>query len=370
MIKILVVGQTPPPNHGQAIMIREMLRAGYEGVKLYHVRMGFSREVDEIGKLRLGKVLHMFEVIIKIILYRLRYNIKVLYYPPAGPDKIPILRDLIILIVTRVLFKKTIFHFHAAGLSTMGESLSPLMLQLFRRAYFFPDAAVKLSDLNPDDSRFLQAKKEFIVPYGIDDHSSLFAKKKPNEKSFCRLLYVGMVTESKGIMTLLDACRALKENGLDFKLTVVGKFCSRDFQHDVTVRVADCGLGDHVEFVGVLTGYEKYAWYNRADIFCFPTCYEKESFGIVLLEAMQFSLPVVSTKWRGVQSVVRDGVTGFCVPVSDTTAFTQKLESLMRDPELRRRMGAEGRGIYQNEYTREKYRNRMQEVFLSAADEI
>lgn len=368
MIKILVVGQTPPPYHGQAIMIDEMLKAGYEDVKLYHVRMGFSKEIDEIGKFRFWKVLHLFEVISKIILFKFWYDIKVLYYPPAGPGKIPILRDLVVLLCTRFLFKRTIFHFHAAGLSTMGESMSPLLRRLFRRAYLFPDIAIKLSELNPDDGRFLQAKKIIIVPYGIVDHSGNHAKVKRNERSVCRLLYVGIVKESKGIMILLDACRGLKEKGLDFKLTIVGKFGSREFQRDVKLRVDDYRLEDHVEFAGVLTGHEKYECYNRADIFCFPTFHENESFGIVLVEAMQFSLPVVSTKWRGVPSVVRDGVTGFCVPVGDMVVFADKLESLMKDSDLRRRMGEAGREVYLSAYSAEKFQDRMQEVFQSIAE--
>ncbi len=367
MVKVLVVGQTPPPSHGQSIMIEEILKARYDGVKLYHVRMGFSKEIDEIGKFRFRKVLHLFGVISKIIFYRLWHNIKILYYPPAGPDMIPILRDLTVLIFTRFLFRKTIFHLHAAGLSTVGQAMSPLIRRLFRRAYFHPDVVINLSALNPDDGTFLKAKKEIVVPYGIDDHSSTNAEKKPKDRSCCRLLYVGIVKASKGIMTLLDVCRALKEKGLEFKLTIVGKFDSKEFQHEVEASLAECGLGDHVELVGVLSGREKFACYSRADVFCFPTYYENESFGIVLLEAMQFSLPVVSTEWRGVQSVVRDGITGFCVPVGDKIAFAEKVESLVVDPDLRRRMGERGREIYLDAYSAEKFHERMREVFLSTA---
>lgn len=370
MIKILVAGQTPPPYHGQAIMIGEMLKARYEDVKMYHVRMRFSREIDELGKFRLGKVLHLFGTILKIIFQRLRHNIKILYYPPAGPDKTPVIRDLIILLFTRFLFKRIIFHFHAAGLSTMEETLPPFLRRLFRSAYYFPDVAIRLSELNPEDGRFLHAKREFIIPYGIDDNSLLFTGRNPDERSNCRLLYVGMIKKSKGILVLLEACRRLKERDLDFRLTVVGEFGSRDFQRDVTARVSDYRLGDNVEFMGGRTGQEKYALYSRADIFCYPTYYEHESFGIVLLEAMQFSLPVVSTQWRGVPSVVRDGVTGFCVPVKDSVTFADKLESLMKNPELRLRMGEKGRDIYLNSYTTEEYQDRMRKVFLSAADKI
>jgi glycosyltransferase involved in cell wall biosynthesis len=71
-----------------------------------------------------------------------------------------------------------------------------------------------------------------------------------------------------------------------------------------------------------------------------------------------------------VPSVVRDGINGFCVPVGDEAAIADKLESLIKNPDLRRRMGEEGREIYLNAYSREKFQNSMREVFLSAAGEF
>ena len=64
-------------------------------------------------------------------------------------------------------------------------------------------------------------------------------------------------------------------------------------------------------FCGRKVDDEKWAHYRAADIFCFPTHYSAESFGNVLLEAMMFELPVVSTAWRGVSGIVEEGVTGF-----------------------------------------------------------
>ena len=370
MIKVLVVGQTPPPYHGQAIMISKILEAQHEGVELYHVRMHFSKEVDELGKFSPGKALHLIGTILRIFYYRFRYHIKILYYPPAGPEKNPVIRDLIILLCTRFLFKGIIFHFHAAGLSTLENSLSPFVRYLFQRAYFFPDIAIRLSTLNPEDGRFLHAKKDIIVPYGIEDHALQYAKNRHEESSLCHLLYVGMVKESKGILILLDACHVLKERGMEFRLTVIGGFSSPDFQQDVMDRVSKYQLSNKIAFAGVLTGEKKYAAYNQADIFCYPTFYEHESFGIVLLEAMQFSLPIVATKWRGVASVVQDGVTGFCVPIQDSIALADKLESFILDPDLGIQMGKKGREAYLSSYSTEIFQSRMQAVFLSLASQL
>ena len=368
MIKILVVGQTPPPFHGQAVMIEETLKADYEGVRLYHIRMGFSKRIDDIGKFRFHKIFHLLGIIIKVVFYRFRYNIEVLYYPPAGPDKIPLFRDMILLNSTRFLFKHTIFHFRAAGVSTIFEQLSPFLKRLYKRAYFSPDIAIRLSALNPPDGSFLKAKKEFIVPNGIADHALDFRAENEIEKPFCQLLYVGIIRESKGITVLIEACRLLKERGTHFRLNIVGEFDNREYQNEITGKVKDCDLSEMVEFSGVLTGREKYSRYNTADIFCYPTFYGPESFGLSLLEAMEFSLPVVATNWRGVPSVIKEGINGFLVPVKDSLAFADKLGMLINDPGLRKIMGAKGREIYSEEFTLKRYHDRMKNVFLTLDD--
>ena len=65
--RILVVGQTPPPFGGQAIMIEALLDGKYKKAKLFHVRMSFSKEMDDMGKFALSKVFHLLKVVIEII---------------------------------------------------------------------------------------------------------------------------------------------------------------------------------------------------------------------------------------------------------------------------------------------------------------
>jgi glycosyltransferase involved in cell wall biosynthesis len=66
-----------------------------------------------------------------------------------------------------------------------------------------------------------------------------------------------------------------------------------------------------LNFAGRKVGIEKWTAYRCADIFCFPTYYGPETFGNVLLEAMMFELPTVSTRWRAIPDIVVEGETGF-----------------------------------------------------------
>ncbi len=358
--KVAFVGQTPPPFGGQAIMIGKILNGHFEGVELLHVRMSFSKDLDENGKLNLFKIFHLVEIIMRIFLARFK-GARVLYYPPAGPEKIPIIRDIIILIATRWLFSRTIFHYHAGGLSE-AEPSSPVLRWLFRAAYYRADCAILLSELNPPDGTKLKAKHQVVIPYGIEDMAGSVPIHR-NTAGSIRILFVAVIRESKGILILLDACHQLIRMGLDIRLEVMGRFESPEFEERTRNLTEQLDLQGRVEFIGVQTGEPKWEAFRRADIFCFPTFFESETFGVVLLEAMQFQLPVVATIWRGIPSIVEEEKNGFLVAPKDSAILAARLETLVRDPALRKKMGEEGRRIFVQNFASEKFLSRMEQVF-------
>ena len=232
--KILIVGQTPPPRGGQAVMIERLVESRLAGVELIHVRMAFSSEMSEIGRVRFAKILHLFALVARIFYHRFANGVRTLYYPPAGPDRVPMIRDLVILLSTRWLFDKTILHFHAGGVSELYDRLPAWQQWLFRKAYFGADAAIRLSELTPDDARRLEAQREFVIPNGIDDPSPGLdvwqAEPASGPDAPLRLLYVGVVRESKGVLVLIEACGKLAEHGTPFQLEDHGALGKRRVQ--------------------------------------------------------------------------------------------------------------------------------------------
>ena len=109
--KVLIVGQTPPPFGGQAIMIERILNFQYDDIAFFHVKMNFSSDMDDIGRVQFKKVFELIRVVLNIYKFRIFHNTRILYYPPAGPNTVPILRDIVILFLTRFLFKKNHFPF-------------------------------------------------------------------------------------------------------------------------------------------------------------------------------------------------------------------------------------------------------------------
>ena len=364
--KILVVGQTPPPFCGQSIMIEEMLAQDYARIEFIHVRMAFSDEIDEIGKFKITKIWHLLSLITKIVFTKSSSGAKVLYYPPAGPNRMPIYRDFAILICTRWLFRQTVFHFHAGGLSTIYPLLTRLERFLFRKAYTKPDGAILLSKLNPRDDEFLQARHKFVIPNGIKDHFQLKRLEKMRLEN--SILFVGLITESKGVLLIIEAISLLKKRNIRVNAKFMGQFKSAQFEASVISKIEKDKIEDRIKFLGVLTGDKKWQQFYSSNIFCFPSFYESEALSLVVIEAMQFKLPTIVSNWRGLPSLVTDGKTGFIVENHNPIAIADKIELLISNPELVNKMGENGRNKYLANYSIITFRDQMERAFVRVAE--
>jgi glycosyltransferase involved in cell wall biosynthesis len=367
---ILVVGQTPPPLGGQTIMIQRLLEGTYQNVKFVHVRMGFSDGLDKVGKFHLSKLLELVNVMIRIVVARMRCGADILYYPPAGPNFVPIMRDLAILCGTRWLFRKTIFHFHSGGLCQYYSRLRWPLRKLFDLAYRRPDVAIRVAASTPPDAMFLRAEREFIVHNGVPDEASAYQKKHPragvnSDPKALSILFVAVLREDKGVMVLLRACHILKEKSVDFVASFVGKFVSEAFRESVMDYVVEAGLKNHVCFPGVLDGDAKLAAYHEADVFCFPTFFDSETFSLVIIEALSFGIPVVTTRWSGIPDMLEGSGAAFLVPPQDDASVAEALVSLAGDKDLRRQMGGNARRRYAEHYTLDHHRAALQKAFDS-----
>lgn len=149
-----------------------------------------------------------------------------------------------------------------------------------------------------------------------------------------RILCVAHLYPRKGVDTLLRAFVPLQRRAV---LRIVGVGPER---RRLEQLAHDLAIADRVHFLGHLPLPALTAEYRNATIFALPS--EQEGFGIVFLEAMASSLPVVAARAAAVPEVVAEGVTASLVDPHDETALTNSLETLLDDPALRDAMGAAG----------------------------
>lgn len=180
-----------------------------------------------------------------------------------------------------------------------------------------------------------------IIPNGVDvEHFS--PDVAPIEKfddGKLNILFVSRLEKRKGLNYLLEAFKQVKEEVPDCRLIIVGP--GTRLRRGYERYVARNGLKD-VVFVGFVPYDELPRYYQAADVFCAPAT-GSESFGIILLEAMAMSKPIVASNIEGYASVVSPGVDGLLVPPADKDSLARALISLLGDRSLRQEMGAKGR---------------------------
>ncbi|MCS7248504.1 MAG: glycosyltransferase [Anaerolineales bacterium] len=192
-----------------------------------------------------------------------------------------------------------------------------------------------------------------VIPPGVDlsrfypipmDEAKEYIGMRPCERM---LLFVGRIEPIKGLDVLFRAIAWMRENGFwqrhPFCLAVIGgkeegsdKVASLEQERLATLR-AEYGLEDLVAFLGKKSQDTLPYYYSAAEVVVVPSHYE--SFGMVALEAMACGTPVVASNVGGLAYLVQDGITGFTVPVDEPQLLGERIEQILANPDLRRKMG-------------------------------
>ncbi|MDD5039084.1 MAG: glycosyltransferase family 4 protein [Dehalococcoidales bacterium] len=180
-----------------------------------------------------------------------------------------------------------------------------------------------------------------IIPNGINlEHFS--SDVTPIEKfrdGKQNILFVGRLERRKGLIYLLRAYHRIKQEIPDSRLIVVGP--GTRLRKKYEKWVARNNLKD-VIFIGYVSYADLPRYYQTADVFCAPAT-SRESFGIVLLEAMALGKPIVASNIDGYASVVTHGEEGWLVPPKDSRRLAEALRSVLGDEARRQQMGAKGK---------------------------
>ncbi len=201
-----------------------------------------------------------------------------------------------------------------------------------------------------------------IIPNGID-LGYFTPNVKPIEEFVddkLNILFVGRIEKRKGLKYLLAAYTKLKWDFPNIRLIVVG--------HGKLDPDSERLMGERnpkdVIMVGGVSHEDLPRYYKTADIFCTPAT-GRESFGIVLLEAMALGKPVIASNIIGYRGVLTDGVEGFLVTPKREDELSKALAKLIQDKSLREEMGVRGLASVQ-EYSWHKVADRVMDVYNDA----
>lgn len=362
--KVLFIMHMPPPVHGAAMMGQyihdsKLINDEFE---CSYINPSLSGSVASVGKVNFSKIMAMFKNILSIVKSVVREKPALCYYTPTS-DGWGIYRDLLVVSLLKLLGRKVIFHMHNKGVKCYSENHAMARFA-YKRIFKNVKVILLAETLYVDVKKYVPRENVYICPNGIPE--TLAEKPVASRHNDApHLLFLSNLLVEKGVLVLLDALKILKDRGCQFVCDFVGgetvEINASSFQIEVDRR----GLNGLAIYHGRKYGEEKRHVYEETDIFVFPTFYHNECFPLVLLEAMEYKLPVVTTNEGGIPDVVNDGENGFIVEKRNPLSLADCIAVLINDKCLREKMGEDGYRKFKEHFTLKHFEENLVEILNS-----
>lgn len=414
-MKIVLFAHTPPPVHGQSLMVKMMLEgfggdcrrrsnataapatanARSFGLEIYHVNARLSADLPDIGRARPGKLTKLLAYCAQAIWIRFRYGVTAMYYVPAPPRRAAIYRDWIVMLLCRPFFKTVIFHWHGVGLGEwLKQRATPIERWLTQLLLGQSSVSVILSRFNQPDAEVLRPRSIVAVANGIPDpcpdyvhavaprrlaraaarRQLLDGHQIPDDQrrqagedpGVVQVLFLAHCTRDKGFFDAIQGVRlanarlAERRTMITFRLTLVGAFLREDEGAEFQRLLHEIGEGSWLRHLGFISEPEKWALYRQADMFCFPTYFAFEGQPMNLIEAMAFGLPIVTTRWRSIPEHLPKEYPGL-VDIKQPDQVASALIAVT---------GMDGtvfRGIFENQFSSDKHLEKLASAIKAAS---
>lgn len=358
--RILFILHVPPPVHGSSVIGFQIKNSIILNDKFEcsYINLGTSTSIDEIGKRGLTKLFRFGTIWFNVLSELIKFKPELCYFAITAKGA-AFYKDAFIAILMKIFGVKLVYHFHNKGVSVRQDKWIDNLL--YRFVFKNTDAILLSRFLYPDIQKYIPKERVYYCPNGIPDVVGNDVIPLKSQDKIVQILFLSNLIESKGVFVLLDACKLLHQKQVSFQCDFVGATGDVN-EEQFAEQVQKLHLDSHVTYLGKKYGIEKAYVFENADIFAFPTFYHNETFGIINIEAMQYSLPVVSTFEGGIPDVVEDGVTGFLVQQKDAAALAEKLEILINNPKLRSQMGIAGRKKYEKEFTLNTFETKLTSI--------
>jgi glycosyltransferase involved in cell wall biosynthesis/GT2 family glycosyltransferase len=188
-----------------------------------------------------------------------------------------------------------------------------------------------------------------VKPNGIDTEFFLTAQRaEPAQNAPFRIISVCRIDPKKGLLDLVEAVHLLRQQGLDVEAHIIGaadewSHDSRNYKRQLDVRISELSLWGKVHLEGQQDHDGVRRFLGLSHLFVAPFVEtqvgDKDGIPTAMLEGMATGLSVVATNAGSIPEVVEDGQNGLLVPQRDPAALAGAIESLLRDPDRRRRLG-------------------------------
>lgn len=342
----------PPPVHGAAMMGKyihdsQVINQAFD---CRYFNLTLAKNLQDIGK---GGIRKLRDFIRQ--LRNIRQEVKAfrpaLCYVTPNTKGGAFYKDFVVVMMLKAMGQKVIIHYHNKGVATRQDKL----LDNFLYKRFFKDLNVILlaEPLYQDICKYVKREDVFICPNGIPEQET--TPQKTSHDRF-NILFLSNMMKEKGVWDLVEACQILKERGKKFHCHFVGKW-SDITEEDFHQKLQETHLENEITAHGAKYGTEKNVFWEQADVFVLPT--HNECLPLVLMEAMEQNLACISTREGGISAIIEEGKTGYVIDKQQPLVLADKIAYLIDHPTLCQAMGEAGRKKFKEEFTLERFENRI-----------
>lgn len=227
------------------------------------------------------------------------------------------------------------------------------------------DFIVTISEYNRQLLRRLgvSTTKVRVIHCGVDVRK--FAPLGQYQWNSRRILAVGRLAQIKGFEVLVDACRILQLEGVDFSCEIVGEGPLRGA---LQKQIENTGMTDRVHLSGFASQGEVRRKLTESAMFVLPSRQtangDQDGIPVALMEALAVGIPVVSTSVSGIPELVRDGVTGLSVPQGDAQKLAAAIRILLSDRDKCADLARRGRALVLDEFDARKNAIQLGKLFM------
>lgn len=323
----------PPPVHGQSLVNASVIEAakafaGAERIEVFDIGPGANKFGLKYHLTRIMRVLRAGAALARGGV-RPGQSFYTVFESGFG-----VIYNFFLIALARLLGRQIVLHHHTSQHTLERQPRFALLQRVAGRdcvnVVLSEEMAENLHLLYPRLGRVLVSHNACHIAAPVDQAP------RPARKGL-RIGYLSNLCREKGLDVVLDAAGKCRARGLDVTFVVAGPASGADAE--ALLAEARARLGERLEIIGSVKGASKEDFFKSIDLFLFPTRYRYEAQPLVLLEAMSYGIPAVTTDCGYIAELVgRHGV------VLDPTfelaeEIAQRLEQIVADPRVMPRAG-------------------------------
>ena len=355
---VLILGKLPPPYMGPSVATEIILHSNLKNkFDLLHLDTKINTELGTFGKWKFGKVFKNISLYFKMA--RMVSGKKPdLVLIPISQTTTGFFKDSIFILIARLFGRKILLHLRGSQFKVWVDDSSGLNRRYVKFILKKTKGVIVLGNkLRYIFELYFSPEKIFVVPNGSD--YTFPAKTRSGE---VKILYFSNLLAAKGVVDVFKAIEILSDKiKTGFSIDFVGEWYLPEDKKACEEILKGKTLP--VKIHSSKSGADKFKFLADADIFVFPPR-EPEGHPWAIVEAMAAALPIISTAKGAITESVIEGQNGFIIEADRPEQIAEKLQLLIENETLRKKMGEESRNLYLSNFTEERMVEKLSAAFI------